>query len=511
MQILLAALLFATTPAAFAAPASAAAPRPPRLVVLVVVDQLKPSAAPLDGPGFGRFAREGSWYTEARHGHIPTETAPGHAALATGRFPADSGIVGNSWWDRDHGREVAAVEDPVTGASGASNLLAPTLGELLRASSPASRSVSLAGKDRSAAMMGGRDADLVLWFEKEKGGFTSSAQYPPPPAWVGEFNAALSVPGPRRAGFYGTAEGDAAVLSLARRTIHELALGGDDVLDVLAVSLAANDILGHAKGPQSREVRENLSILDRRLGEFLSFLDSKVGRGRYLVALASDHGCLPTPESLEGASLGAVRRSKRALTAAVEAGLTEEFGAPGPGASWVLRLHPPHLYLNEDVARARGFRPEALRGAAARLLLADPGVERAYLPEDFRAGAGRPGAGWMAVRRGRHAARAGDVVFTLRPGVLLSDSPTDTTHGSAHDYDARIPLALLGAGVRKGVWTRPVEAVDLAPSLARSMGLPLSFTPGSSFLHEALGAEESPVLPVPAKAFPRAPLPQPVR
>src|SRR5688572_24459719 len=77
----------------------------PTLVVMIVVDQLGGGLVDryepaLTGGGFRRFMDQGRRYTQASHAHAMPETAPGHATLATGVFPARHGIVSNSWHQR---------------------------------------------------------------------------------------------------------------------------------------------------------------------------------------------------------------------------------------------------------------------------------------------------------------------------------------------------------------------------------------------------------------------------
>src|SRR5687767_12941224 len=100
---LAAVLLAGCGTAASVRPPAVAPPPPssPRLVLFVVVDQLRHDTldrfAPLLDGGLARLRRESVAWSEARHGHAETITAPGHATLATGADPARHGIVGNSW------------------------------------------------------------------------------------------------------------------------------------------------------------------------------------------------------------------------------------------------------------------------------------------------------------------------------------------------------------------------------------------------------------------------------
>src|SRR5215210_6265187 len=117
----------------------------PRLVLLIVVDQFRYDYLERFGDlfvigGIGRLLRDGASWADANYDHAPTKTAPGHATLMTGTWPAENGIIGNDWFDRATGKKVASVSDDATallggreGEKGQSprRLLASTLGDEL--------------------------------------------------------------------------------------------------------------------------------------------------------------------------------------------------------------------------------------------------------------------------------------------------------------------------------------------------------------------------------------------
>src|SRR5829696_8330317 len=91
-------------------------PKRPRLVLLIVVDQFRydylDRFGDLFGPnGFKRLLRGGASWTQSNYDHMPTYTAPGHATMMTGAYPAESGIIGNEWLDRATGTRVTSVSD----------------------------------------------------------------------------------------------------------------------------------------------------------------------------------------------------------------------------------------------------------------------------------------------------------------------------------------------------------------------------------------------------------------
>lgn len=180
---------------ALAAPARADVPR---LGVVLVVDQL--SMAQLDkwedllrDDGLRRLLG-GAVARDARFFGAPTLTAHGHATLATGAYGGIHGIVGNDWWERGAGLQVAA-HDPkyalLTGPTRPSDgtaptqLLAPTLADSLRWSRPGAKVVALALKGRGAVMLGGARPDAAVWLDVPADRWTTSTWYAKElPAWV---------------------------------------------------------------------------------------------------------------------------------------------------------------------------------------------------------------------------------------------------------------------------------------------------------------------------------------
>ena len=117
--------------------AAAASASQGRLVVMVVIDQLRYQdilwlAPELGTKGFAGLGRA----APLRYETAVTETAPGHATLATGAYADLNGIVANHYWQG--GREQEAVEDPACPVWGLKNgksaaaLRAPTVGDALK-------------------------------------------------------------------------------------------------------------------------------------------------------------------------------------------------------------------------------------------------------------------------------------------------------------------------------------------------------------------------------------------
>lgn len=193
-------------------------PARPKLVVVLVIDQLRPDyltrfralflpPRTADGPGgFNYLTETGASYLDARHDHFPISTGPGHAAIFTGAAPGASGIVGNEWFDRELRKRRRCVEDPnvpQVGTSAGSEGIAPstllvsTVGDELKMATGGRAKVwGVAIKARSAVLMAGHLADGALWFDEATGEWVTSRAYAKNgtlPGWVAELNGLKKV------------------------------------------------------------------------------------------------------------------------------------------------------------------------------------------------------------------------------------------------------------------------------------------------------------------------------
>jgi predicted AlkP superfamily pyrophosphatase or phosphodiesterase len=546
-RILALAALLALAGFAAAKPAADAssfldAPERPKLLLLLVVDQLRTDyLTDYSGPwtgGLRRLLDEGAWFTEAEFPYLHTVTCAGHATLATGMLPARHGMMLNTWWDRESARQVSCTGDPETapvsyGATrppghSAHRLRGTTLAEELRAQQGAgSRAVALSLKQRSAIMMAGQRGDAVVWFEDD--GWASSAAYGAAPLpFVAEFiraNPVEAAHGQRwerllgddayRGGDRGRGESppagwsrsfphelrgsdnrpdrrfynlwrrspfsDEQLAGLARAAVDALELGRGQATDFLGVSFSALDIAGHNFGPASHEVQDLLHRLDRTIGELLEFLDEAVGRENYVVALSADHGVAPLPEQMRRQGRSAGRTLVTAVVRAVEQALDPHFG-PGPH---VARMAHTDLYFQPGVYDRLRENEEAME-AVADAILSVPGTWRIFRSEELPALRSSDDPVARATANSFFPGRSGDLVVV--PALYWMFSTAGTTHGTLHYYDVRVPVIIAGPGIRPGRYAAPATPADIAPTLAQLAGIRFDGRDGR-VLSEALATD----------------------
>lgn len=476
----------------------------PKLIVLVVVDQMATwvyeASRPHWGPGgFRRLEAEGVRFRQSAFAHSCTQTGPGHASIATGAIPLHHGIVANNWLDLEKRRRVYCCEDdtsPIVGAPGAGRspirLQVPTFGDTLKAHrGDAAKVVSVGWKDRSAIMMGGRAGDAVIWMES--GGFATSRFYAEAlPEWVVAYNSerpwerwfdqtwdrlgpetayagliddrafetvgaegGRTLPRPLRgkeeapsakwlATLQYTFVANELVYELALRAIQHEKLGADDTPDLLCIGLAANDLIGHATDPSSVEVRDITLRTDDLVRRLLVDLDRTVGEGRYVVVLSADHGITPSPQSLalqrQGFRGGIVE--KAAMTG--NAALVARFGAPlEPALRYVIGADDTSLWLDRAALDAKSIDLAVARRIVAEGARTAPNVFLALPREELSLATPDPLV--RAIAGNAHPLRTGDVYF-IRPAYAMEGSTT-ATHGSPFTFDREVPLVVSGPGL----------------------------------------------------------------
>ena len=528
--VLAATLCFATAGAGLAqdsappvAKVTAATP-PPKLIVAISVDQFSADLfAEYRSHYTGGLARlaSGVVFPAGYQSHGATETCPGHSTILTGNHPAHTGIIANNYFDLSVARsdkrvycaEDEAVPDTSSGggkyAASVNHLMVPTLGDLMKARDPKAQIVSVAGKDRAAIMMGGRKADELMWLFP--GGLTSYRGTPLSPvaqqassaiaAAIGQARPAMDLPADcashdiaipidkggtvgtgrfQRDGgdfrrFMASPEADGAVLAAGAALRAARKLGEGSTTDLLILGLSATDYIGHSTGTEGAEMCIQMHALDQQLGDFFARLDA-TGID-YAVVLTADHGGHDLPE----------RNRQNAWPAAerVDAALDPE--AMGKAVAEKLGLPQPLLYGDGpfgDMYLSKALTPAQRKAALAELVAryrAHRQVEAVVTGEEL---ANHPISKrspdvWTLMdklRASYNAQRSGDFIVVLKPRVTpIPESGLGyvATHGSVWDYDRRVPILFWRKGLTAFEQPNAVMTVDIMPTLAALIDLPV--------------------------------------
>ena len=523
---------------------AAATPAPPRLAVIIVVDQMRADYVDRFSPewtaGLKRIVTTGAWFRRAAYPYLTTVTCAGHATVSTGAFSHAHGIMQNVWWDRDTKAPVTCTADrdaqgvsygaTVTRGESAHNLMLPTFADVLRTERHA-HVVTLSLKARSAIMLAGHGADAALWLSDSLDGWASSSVFgdgesapvkaiidknpidvdygktwnrllpadryretddgegeDPPKGWTRTFPHVLTSRGYPDAAYHTLWErspyADAYLGRFAAALVEQFQLGKHDTTDVLGVSFSSTDLVGHAFGPDSQEVHDMYLQLDRTIGTLLARLDDLVGAGNYVVGLSADHGVTSIPEQLVHAKKDGGRLNSVAIANAIEAAAQAKLGA----GKYVAIVNGNDVYFEPGMYNKVSASADALNAvlAAAKQM---PGVADVFKAEDVRGAANSKSPVLRAAALSYFPGRSGDLILVPKPGWMFSAS--GTTHGTASPDDQRVPVLFYGAGIKHGAYLGAATPADVAPTLAAVVGVKLAGAEGHALTSALAGARST--------------------
>ena len=515
-------------------------PKEIKLVLQITVDQLRGDAMTRFGDrfvegGFRTFLDGGVHFANAHYEHANTETAPGHATVATGANPSRHGIVANDWIDAGTGVFVYNTEDdrhqilgqekkPHQGVS-PRNLQSTTIGdELVIASGRRSRVFSVSPKDRGAILPGGHTGK-AFWYDKRSGHFvTSTYYYDSYPDWVKTWNEANPTDRyrngswdlvtdratyiardlddrPYECDFMGlgrtfphplgdgssklfnatvglTPMADELTLEFAKLTLENEKLGQGEATDYLQVSFSSPDYSGHFFGAASLEYEDAVLRIDRLLAELFAFVEETVGLDRTVIALCADHGGPEAPEYLQsmGYDAGRFPLDLFKLNNPFARALADKFGRGD-----LIEGHShPYLYLDTQAIAETGHSVEEVERFLADELKKKEGIAYALTRSDLMEGrvAGAPMQDM--IRRSFHPVRSGNIhlvqdqywlLHSTGEAKALGIETMAAIHGSPWKYDTFVPLLFAGPGIEPQKVFRKVGPQDLAPTLAAYLGI----------------------------------------
>ncbi|MCW5900399.1 MAG: alkaline phosphatase family protein [Flavobacteriales bacterium] len=510
---------------------------PPRLIVGVVVDQMRTDHLyrywhNFGEGGFKRLVGNGAFLRDAHFNYQPTRTGPGHASIYTGTTPTHHGIVGNNMYVRATGQGLYCAQDDRArcvgdeahpGKRSPANLFSTTLAdELERFTAGRSKTIGVAWKDRGSILPIGRMGDAAYWFGEGLAGHwvTSDWYMDELPRWVKDFNAQGLAAKYMQGSWDLVLPMERYAQVLPDDNPYEIPIPGTATA-TLPVDLAA---LLAANGGDTKVLRY-LPVGNRLTTDFaLAALDAEaMGRDAITDLLAISYGA---PDELghltgiralemEDMYIRLDRELERLLNALDKAVgpehytlfLTSDHGAVDVPAymkdlkgsadyidtkliaqdldislsrrfgqgKWVRHIVEEQIFLNDSLIAARKLDRAVVQQAAADELLRNPLVAEALTASDLsRFNYSEQVRGNM--QRGFMPLRGGDVMVAWRPGHM--DPKTwargrGTDHGSPWNYDSHVPIVFYGKGIRPGEVLRRTHITDIASTIAMIAGIPM--------------------------------------
>ncbi|MDH7638688.1 alkaline phosphatase family protein [Sphingomonas oryzagri] len=512
-----------------------AAPPPakPKLIVAISVDQFSSELYRRYLPSYTAGLKTlsgGVAFPVGYQSHAATETCPGHSTILTGMHPSHTGIVANNWFDVKTGSNIYCVQAPGSSdpnARGPQNMKVTTLGDWVKVAEPGARVYAVSGKDRAAITMAGKHADGVYWWYDGIGFTTSPFAGPataavtgpadtfnkalfarwkatPPPLYPDASAGCVAMEKPVHFGkidlsghvppdlaarseqnpqFLMTTDFqdnlrasplfDATVVDFAEKVIADHKLGQGPATDVLAVSLSANDYIGHRYGNGGPEMCVQQAALDQTLGRFVD--DLKALGVPVMVVLTADHGATDAAEREHEVDPKASRLDSYAFVSKLNKAVMAETGLTYEP---IVGDDPQQLTINvgpDAALRAK------VQDATVAWLKQQPEVKEVFTRAEVEAATVPPHTPPTELTYAQRfhesydADRSGDiaVAYGERTSFGMPRGPGDVVagHGSPWDHDRQVPILFWWPGAEGQTRDNPIETIDIAPTLAALAGV----------------------------------------
>lgn len=494
----------------------------PKLVVGIVVDQMRWDflyrySNRYTPNGFKRLIGEGFTCENAMIPYTPTVTAAGHTSIYTGSVPALNGIVGNDWWDnnlkskmycsQDNSVSTVGSNSVLNGKQSPHNMLVTTIGDELRlATNFHSKVIGIALKDRGSILPAGHSASAAYWYDTQNGNWITSTYYSSNlPKWVTDFNEKKIVDGYYENGWntlypiesysqstsdekeyeskpFGTSQtkfpytlkqfqgknyqsiattpfGNTMTLEMAKAALENEKLGLGQETDMLCVSLSSTDYVGHSFGPNSIEAEDTYLRLDKDIASFLSYLDTKIGKGQYTLFLSADHGVAHIPGFMKENKLPGGLFKESELSKSLNLKLKEKFGLD----NLITSIMNYQIHLNHSLIDSANADEKAINLFIEKTTQLNDAIARVFTLKDL---ATIPLNAQIKERvtNGYFPNRSGDIQLVLKSGYI-DFGKTGTSHGVWSPYDSHIPSLFFGWGIKQGHTNRETYMTDIAPTI----------------------------------------------
>ena len=511
--------------------AAGAESKPPRLVVGIVVDQMRFDYLykyynRYKDNGFKRLIRDGYQCKNLKYNYVPTYTGPGHSSIYTGTTPAYHGIVSNDWIDISSGKSVYCASDSKVSTVGSStvkvgkmspaNLLSTTVGDELRlASNMRSRVFGVALKDRASILPAGHLANASYWFDGASGNWVSSTYYMEKlPDWLSKYNASQPAMNYLNGSWETMYPIASYTSSLPDNNLYEKKFKGKttpefpyDLKSLMSLNGGQDMIKTTPFGNTiTREMAQKL-IEEEKLGssEFTDMLcisfssPDYVGHSFGTDAVETEDTYLRLDEEIARlltflderyvkdnylvfltADHGGAHVPKYLLDLKVPGGymnygpvldksqkIVRDFIGRDSG---IVGITNDQIYLNEEVIEKSGKSLRELEQKLADVLIHDKGIistSTSWNMQNYDYTKGLK----LLVQNGYYAKRSGHVMMIPETNWIEYDT-TGTTHGSPYAYDTRVPMLWMGGGIQPGETPLPYAISDIAPTVSWLLNIP---------------------------------------
>lgn len=489
------------------------APTLPRVVVNIMVDQLRSdymeAFSPLYGNrGFARLIQEGYMYSQAEYPFASPDRSSATACYFSGTTPYDNGIPSQQWLDRQTLRSVYCVDDNdfsghlTTEKTSPKHLSVSTISDELKVATEGKGIVISVSPFRDAAIMAaGHAADACFWINDLTGQWCSTSYYGEFPSWalvysrynslqdrinditwtpyneiVGNFSYFVSK-GLKKP-FSHKFKGNYAIRDFKtsgkvneevnRYAIHCMAsagLGLDAITDMLSVTYYAGTFKHGSVSEYPMELQDTYVRLDNAIGQLIDEVEKRVGKGNALFVLTSTgYFDEPVSNNLSQYRIPTGTLDMHRLEMLLNMYLIAVYGQ----GQWVEGSLGKEIYLNQKLIERSNVNLTEMLEMSSAFIIQLAGVKDVYTSQRLSLGAWTPGI--SKLRNAYNPHRSGDILVQIAPGWSLLEanaSIKNSTQNISRESYTNFPLIFMGTGFTSKKVDIPVTIDYVAPTISK--------------------------------------------
>ncbi|MDR1632226.1 MAG: alkaline phosphatase family protein [Dysgonamonadaceae bacterium] len=477
---------------------------PPKLVINIVIDQLRGDYLQYFSPTFGekgfrRLINEGLVYHRVDFGFPNVGQASSIATIFTGAYPYFHGIVANKKMDFEHLREVSILFDDTylgnytTDRFSPLTLLSSTITDELKIETGGVSDVyAIAPNAEEAILSAGKYGDGAFWLDDYNGNWATTTYYKNIPWYIDRYNTAHApannpdrVWTPALASYNGfpysgnispfrhtiskndkdkflkfkqTPFINTEITRLAGVFFEYADFGKRGYPDFLSITYHAGDYKSNNSMEFGWEIQDTYHCLDKEIEQLLDLADKKVGLKNVLVALTSTgYYDYKVPSSEKYKPAGEFYPNR--CTALLNMYLMAVYGS----GDWVKGYYNEQIYLNKKLVEDQRIDWNEILRKSADFIAQFSGVQDVTTAGQwFVDDAGRAGD----FRRGMHKKISGDLYIELQPGWVVVPENQANRSDYKQNNSVLSPLFIWGVNIKKADVHRKIRATEIAPTLA---------------------------------------------
>ncbi len=496
-------------------------PEKPKLIIGIVVEGMRYDYLlrywnRFGDKGFKKLINKGVLCKNAQYEYLITQSSSGYATIVTGTQPSEHGIIGNYWHNRFRNKKVYSIKDDKVKSVGncwtnigksPKNMFVSTFSDELKISDfKLSKVIAVSSKDYAAVLSAGHLGNGAFWFDKKTGSWVSSSYYfKQLPHWVSRFNdkkiadiylsrewstlllqnkykESLSDNNSYEKGFTETSRtfpynlqelravwedydllnhtpfGNTFTKDFAISAIVNEDLGKDNYTDFLSISFTANANIAKLFGIRSIEIEDAYLRLDKDLEHFFKFIDDYIGDDNILIYLTADRGDNDSPEFLNGINMPGAYINMKSTISLTKSYLRALYKKGG----FIQSYYNNQIYLERSIIEDYKMSLTEVQQKAAGFLINFKGITHVVTSNDLDTKNYTKGI-LLKAQNSYQKKRSGDIILNFAPGYKVKN---ELNSGSGYRYYTHVPLIWYGWKIKKGIITKPVSIIDIAPTIS---------------------------------------------